>query len=218
MFKSISDGKASVVTSQIDKFVREGIQLESGEILEADVIVTATGFNMNIMGDIDFAIDSAPLNFHDTVTYRGMMFTGVPNLAWVFGYFRGSWTIRSEIIAGFVCRLLNHMKKNGAKSVEPALRKTEQNMALFDWMDDEDFNPNYLIIFGNNYEADYWNERENSSIEQNFSRMILCGHPFCYCVLACKHKRSRYHTQNALCIVRQITEHNFSLSLMILRE
>ena len=76
------------------------IQLESGEILEADVIVTATGFNMNVMGDIDFAIDSVPLNFHDTITYRGMMFTGVPNLAWVFGYFRGSWTIRSEIIAG----------------------------------------------------------------------------------------------------------------------
>ena len=89
-------------------------------------------------------LSGAPLNFHDTVTYRGMMFTGVPNLAWVFGYVRGSWTIRSEIIAGFVCRLLNHMKKNGAKSVEPALRKTEQDMALFDWMDDEDFNPNYL--------------------------------------------------------------------------
>ena len=144
LFKSIADGKASVVTAEIDKFVSEGIQLESGEILEADVIVTATGFNMNVMGDIDFAIDSVPLNFHDTITYRGMMFTGVPNLAWVFGYFRGSWTIRSEIIAGFVCRLLNHMKKNGAKSVEPALRKTEQDMALFDWMDDEDFNPNYL--------------------------------------------------------------------------
>ena len=115
MFKSIAEGRASVITSEIDKFVSEGIQLESGEILGADVIVTATGFNMNVMGDIDFAIDSAPLNFHDTVTYRGMMFTGVPNLAWVFGYFRGSWTIRSEIIAGFVCRLLNHMKKNGAK-------------------------------------------------------------------------------------------------------
>ena len=144
LFKSIAEGRASVITSEIDKFVSEGIQLESGEILGADVIVTATGFNMNVMGDIDFAIDSEPLNFHDTVTYRGMMFTGVPNLAWVFGYFRGSWTIRSEIIAGFVCRLLNHMKKNGAKSVEPALRKTEQDMALFDWMDDEDFNPNYL--------------------------------------------------------------------------
>ena len=144
MFKSIADRKASVVTAKIDRFVPEGIQLETGEILEADVIVTATGFNMNVMGDIDFAIDSVPLDFHETVTYRGMMFTGVPNLAWVFGYFRGSWTIRSEIIAAFVCRLLNHMKKNGAKSVEPALREAEQEMRLFDWMDDEDFNPNYL--------------------------------------------------------------------------
>ena len=144
LFKAIATGQASVVTDEINRFTKTGILLKSGDTLEADIVVTATGFNMNIMGDIAFSVDGKPLDFHDTVTYRGMMFTGVPNLAWVFGYFRGSWTIRSELIAGFVCRMLNHMRKTDAKSVQPGLRSEDTNMPLFDWMDDEDFNPNYL--------------------------------------------------------------------------
>jgi len=144
LFRGIASGKASVVTDHIDRFTEKGILLQSGDELEADIIVTATGFNMNIMGDIAFTIDGKPLDFHETVTYRGMMFTGVPNLAWVFGYFRASWTPRSELIAEFVCRLLNHMKATGAKSVEPALREQDKDMSLFDWMDEDNFNPNYL--------------------------------------------------------------------------
>jgi cation diffusion facilitator CzcD-associated flavoprotein CzcO len=145
LFKGIAAGKASVVTDEIDRITEAGILLRSGETLEADLIVTATGFNMNVMGDIAFSIDGEPLDFHDTVTYRGMMFTGVPNLAWVFGYFRASWTLRSELIADFVCRLLKHMHETGAKSVAPALRPEEKDMKLFDWMDENDFNPNYLM-------------------------------------------------------------------------
>ena len=144
LFKAIADGKASVVTDHIARFTESGVLLKSGETLEADIIVTATGFNVSVMGDIAFAIDGEPLDFHETVTYRGMMFTGVPNLAWVFGYFRASWTPRSELIAAFVCRLLNHMKATGADSVEPALREQDQTMPLHDWIDEENFNPNYL--------------------------------------------------------------------------
>jgi cation diffusion facilitator CzcD-associated flavoprotein CzcO len=145
LFKGIADGKASVVTDEIDRFVETGILLKSGEILEADLIVTATGFNMSVLGDIAFTIDGKPVDFHETVTYRGTMFTGVPNLAWVFGYFRASWTLRSELIADFVCRLLNHMRETGAKSVEPALRPSQQNMAQLPWIDEENFNPGYLM-------------------------------------------------------------------------
>lgn len=144
MFKAIADGKASVVTDQIETFTEDGIRLQSGRELQADVIVTATGFNMNMMGDIAFSIDGEPLNFNDTVTYRGTMFTGVPNLAWVFGYFRASWTLRSELVADLVCRLLNHMRETGARSVEPRLRASQQDMPQLPWMDDEDFNPHYL--------------------------------------------------------------------------
>ena len=171
LFKGIAAGKASVVTDEIDRFVETGILLKSGEVLEADIIVTATGFNMSVMGDIAFSIDGEPLDFHDTVTYRGTMFTGVPNLAWVFGYFRASWTLRSELIADFVCRLLNHMRHTGARSVEPALRPSEKDMPLLPWIDEENFNPGYLMramdllpMRGTTREwqhtQDYWRERD----------------------------------------------------------
>ncbi len=145
MLASVRDGKASVVTDEIERFTPEGLLLKSGRTLEADIIVTATGFNLNVLGDIAFAIDGKPLVFSDTVTYRGMMFTGVPNMAWVFGYFRASWTLRTELIADFVCRLLNHMKAKGAKRVEVALRPEDHNMPLGTWIDPENFNPGYLM-------------------------------------------------------------------------
>jgi cation diffusion facilitator CzcD-associated flavoprotein CzcO len=145
LFHSIKSGKASVVTDEIDRFTETGILLKSGQMLEADIIVTATGFNLCILGDIAFAIDGRPLDFADTVTYRGMMFTGVPNMAWVFGYFRASWTLRTDLVADFVCRMLTHMKEKGVNKVVPALRPEDHNMPLLSWIDPENFNPNYLM-------------------------------------------------------------------------
>jgi len=145
LFQGIKSGKASVVTDEIDRFTENGILLKSGKELEADVIVTATGFNLSANGDIEFAVDGKPLDFADTVTYRGMMFTGVPNLVWVFGYFRASWTLRVDLVADFVCRLLTHMKETGAKKVTPALRPEDHNMPLLPWIDPENFNPGYMM-------------------------------------------------------------------------
>lgn len=145
IFKGIASGKASVVTDEIERFTEKGILLKSGEVLEADIIITATGFNLSVLGDIDFAVDGQPLDFSQTVTYRGMMFTGVPNMAWVFGYFRASWTLRADLIGDFVCRLLDHMKKKGAKKVTVALRPEDRDMPLLPWIDPENFNPGYLM-------------------------------------------------------------------------
>ena len=145
LFRGIAAGKASVVTDEIEGFTETGLLLKSGKLLEADVVVTATGFHLNVLGDIDFAIDGDPLVFSETVTYRGMMFTGVPNLAWVFGYFRASWTLRADLVADFVCRLLNRMKAKGAKKVTVALRPEDKDMPLLPWIDPEDFNPGYLL-------------------------------------------------------------------------
>ena len=145
MFKGIAEGKASVVTDEIARFTRSGILLKSGRLLEADIIVTATGFDLCVLGDIEFAVDGKPLVFSDTVTYRGMMFTGVPNLAWVFGYFRASWTLRADLVADFVCRLLKHMKARGLKRVVPALRPEDSGMPLLPWIDPDDFNPGYMM-------------------------------------------------------------------------
>ncbi|MDO8800662.1 NAD(P)/FAD-dependent oxidoreductase [Phenylobacterium sp.] len=145
LFRGIASGKASVVTDEIDRFTEKGILLKSGQELEADIIVTATGFELCVLGDIDFTIDGKQLNFADTVTYRGMMFTGVPNMVWVFGYFRASWTLRSDMVAEFVLRLLDHMDKKAAKKVEVALRPEDKDMPLLPWIDPENFNPGYLM-------------------------------------------------------------------------
>ena len=144
LFKGILSGKASIVTDEIEKFTKEGILLKSGETLEADIIITATGFNLSVLGDIDFFIDGKPVDFAETVTYRGMMFTGVPNMLWIFGYFRASWTLRVDLLGDFVCRLLNHMSSTGAKKVTPRLRPEDEDMPLLPWMDPENFYPGYL--------------------------------------------------------------------------
>lgn len=145
LFCAIRDGKAAVVTDEIESFTESGIRLKSGEALEADVIVTATGFNLNVLGDIAFAIDGEPLDFSGSVTYRGAMFSGVPNMAWVFGYFRASWTLRADLVADFVCRLLGHMEERGAAVVVPALRPQDRDMPLLPWVDADNFNPGYVM-------------------------------------------------------------------------
>ena len=145
LFRAIRSGNASVVTDEIDRFTPSGILTRSGKRIGADVVVTATGFHLNVLGDIGLFIDGEPLDVSETVTYRGMMVTGAPNLAFVFGYFRSSWTLRVDLVADFVCRLLNHMKAKGAEAVVPALRDEERDMPLSPWVDTEDFNPGYLM-------------------------------------------------------------------------
>ncbi len=171
LFEGIKSGKASIVTDEIDRFTAAGILLKSGEELEADIIVTATGFNMNVLGDIDFVIDDEPLVFSETVNYRGMMFTGVPNMLWIFGYFRASWTLRADLLADFVCRLLAHMDEKGVSRVDVALRPEDEDMELLPWIDTENFNPGYLLRALDllpkrgdkpewQHSQDYWREKD----------------------------------------------------------
>jgi len=171
LFKAIGAGRATVVTDEIERFTARGIRLKSGEELKADIIVAATGFNLNVLGDIEFAIDGKPLDFSQTVTYRGMMFTGMPNLAWVFGYFRASWTLRSDLVADFVCRLLRHMVEIGAKKVTVALRSEDADMPILGWIDEESFNPGYIMRGMHllpkrgakpewQHSQDYWTEKD----------------------------------------------------------
>src|SRR3569832_1862035 len=171
LFQGIVSGKASVVTDDIDRFTKKGILLKSGKELEADIVITATGFDLSILGDIAFSIDGEPVDVSKTVTYRGMMFTGIPNMVWIFGYFRASWTLRVDIIADFVCRLLNHMKRKAAKKVAVALRPEDRDMKLLPWLDAENFNPGYMTRSmhllpkrGDKVEwqhtQDYWRERD----------------------------------------------------------
>ena len=170
MFKGISDGLVTMVTDEIDTFTPTGVRTKSGQQLDADIVITATGFDLCMLGDVDVTVNGDKIDFADTVTYRGMMFTGVPNLSWVFGYFRASWTLRADLISDLMCRLFEHMDGLGATVVTPQLRPEDADMALGAWVDEDSFNPGYLVRGqhlmprrGNKPEwqhtQDYWNER-----------------------------------------------------------
>ena len=142
LFESIKAGKSSIVTDQIETFTEHGILLKSGQELAADIIVTATGLNMVVMGEANFEVDGAPVNFGDTWTYKGLMFSGVPNLISTFGYINASWTLRADLTAEYMCRLLNHMDATATQQVTPQLRPQDAGMPARSWI--EGFSAGYM--------------------------------------------------------------------------
>ncbi|MDB5712557.1 MAG: NAD(P)/FAD-dependent oxidoreductase [Sphingomonas bacterium] len=121
LFSSLREGKASIVTDRIERFVPQGIKLESGEVLPADIIVTATGLELQLLSDVAFSVDGAPVDLSQTFNYKGMMYSDVPNLASSFGYTNASWTLKADLTCGYVCRLLNTMKKRGLRQATPRI-------------------------------------------------------------------------------------------------
>jgi cation diffusion facilitator CzcD-associated flavoprotein CzcO len=134
-FKSMREGKASVVTEHITSFTETGIQLASGEHLDADIIVTATGLELVTLGEMDFLVDGNQVDFAKTWTYKGFAYSDIPNMASTFGYINASWTLRSDLTAEYVCRLLNHMRKKGVAQCTPRLREQDRSMKERPWID-----------------------------------------------------------------------------------
>jgi cation diffusion facilitator CzcD-associated flavoprotein CzcO len=122
LFQAMRQGRASVVTDQIETFTEKGLKLRSGAELEADIIVTATGLNLKLLGGLEATVDGARVDFAKTFAYKGMMFSDVPNLALAVGYTNASWTLKAELICRYVCRLLNHMTSTGTRQCTPRLR------------------------------------------------------------------------------------------------
>ncbi len=119
LFKAIRSGKAGVVTDTIDTFTETGIKLTSGEELQADIIVTATGLNMQLFGGAVAYRNGEPIDLSESMTYKGLMLSGVPNMAITFGYTNASWTLKADLVSEFICRVLNYMDANGFDRVEP---------------------------------------------------------------------------------------------------
>jgi monooxygenase len=128
LFEAITNGSASVVTDRIDTFDETGIALTSGAHLDADIIVTATGLELVTLGEVDFVVDGEPVDFAQTIAYKGFAYSDVPNLASTFGYVNASWTLRADLIARYVCRLLNHMDETGTEICTPRLRPSDATM------------------------------------------------------------------------------------------
>ena len=119
LFAALKSGRASMVTDRIDTFTPRGIRLESGKELEADLVVTATGLELEVLGGVQLDVDGVAVNPANTFNYKGMMFSDVPNLASSFGYTNASWTLKSDLTCAYVCRLLNHMEKHGWAQCTP---------------------------------------------------------------------------------------------------
>ena len=125
LFEAIKAGRASVVTDTIDTFTEKGIRLASGAELDADLIVTATGLQLEVLGGLSVKVDGQLVDFSKAMTYKGMMYAGVPNLASAFGYTNASWTLKADLTCEYVCRLLNHMEKTGTRQCTPRLNDPE---------------------------------------------------------------------------------------------
>ena len=121
LFEAIKANQADVATGTIERFTPTGILLASGEEIAADVIVTATGLEMQLMSDVRFSIDGAPVDLSKALQYKGMMYSDVPNLAYTFGYTNASWTLKADLVAKYVARLLNTMKKRGVRQATPRI-------------------------------------------------------------------------------------------------
>ncbi len=136
LFHAVRSGKAEVVTDQIERFTQNGILLQSGRELAADIIVTATGLNLVMSGELEFSVDGEKVDLADTWTYKGIMFSDVPNLVNTFGYINSSWTLRADLISDFVCRLVNKLAASGMRQVTPRLREEDRDMPERPWVDD----------------------------------------------------------------------------------
>lgn len=172
LFKAIKSGRANVRTEAIEKFTSKGIQLKSGEVLETDIIVTATGLDLLLLGGIKFSVCGKSVDFHKTWSYKGMMFSGVPNLVYTLGYINASWTLRSELVAEYICRLLNTMDELAVSQCTPHLRAQDRAMTTQHLV--EYFSPGYIRRsidqFPLQANHDPWRNTQNYTIDKKIIR------------------------------------------------
>ena len=142
LFEALRHGRATVVTGEIDHIGADAVHMRSGETIPADILVTATGLQLQLLGGAAFTLNGEPIDFSRRIAYQGMMVSGIPNLVQTFGYINASWTLRADLNSRFVCDMLNHMRAIGAQVCTPVLGEDERTMPTSDWV--TDFNPGYF--------------------------------------------------------------------------
>jgi cation diffusion facilitator CzcD-associated flavoprotein CzcO len=171
LFKAIRGGNISIVTDEIETFTEAGIRLKTGQELEADIIVSATGLQLCPLGNIEFVVDGTEVDITKTWTYKGILYSDIPNMAWTFGYIRTSWTMRSDLISEFVCRLLHHMDQKGVRQCTPRLRPEDDGMKARRFIDEADFSPGYMArsmaSFPRQGDREPWTNSQDYNIEKD---------------------------------------------------
>jgi monooxygenase len=172
LFNVIKDGSATVITETIDCFTERGLKLTNGDELEADIIVTATGLKLVVLSNVTLSVDGADVNFPDTLSYKGMLFSDVPNLVQTFGYINASWTLRADITAEYVCRLLNRMDELGMRQCTARLREEDRSMKTLPWIDD--FSAGYMQrlmhLFPKQGDRGPWRNTQNYMLDKKMIR------------------------------------------------
>jgi cation diffusion facilitator CzcD-associated flavoprotein CzcO len=168
LYNAIKSGSASVVTDTIETVTDSGLRLSSGETLDADIIVTATGLKLSVLSDVAFSVDGHEVNWPDTIAYKGMMYADIPNMVQTFGYINASWTLRADLTAAYVCRLLNRMEELGMQVAVPRLREEDKDMELKPWIDD--FSAGYMQrlmhLFPKQGAKDPWRNTQNYLLDK----------------------------------------------------
>ncbi|MCH2410566.1 NAD(P)/FAD-dependent oxidoreductase [Myxococcota bacterium] len=171
-FDAINSGKVEVITDEIETLTPEGIKLKSGPTFDTDIIITATGLKLKLLGGIEFYKDGDPIELSDTFSYKGLMFSNVPNLFSTMGYVNASWTLRSELASEFICRVLNKMKTLHANEVVPTLKDSSRLKA--EKFFGENFSPGYIMrdlnLFPKQADVDPWRFIQNYKIDRKSIR------------------------------------------------
>ena len=172
LYDVIKDGSAEVVTDTIDTFTEKGILLDSGKELEADIIITATGLKLSVVNGLEVSVDDKPINFAETISYKGMMYSDIPNMIQTFGYINASWTLRADLIAEYTCRLLNRMDELGMSQCTPRIREEDKNMKLLPWIDG--FSSGYMQrmmhLFPKQGDNGPWRNTQNYKLDKKLIR------------------------------------------------
>ena len=172
LFRAIRAGALEMATDCVATFTETGLQLASGRELQADIIVTATGLNLVALNGVRLNVDGRPVHLPDTFSYKGMMYSDVPNLVQSFGYINASWTLRADLIAEYACRLLNCMDALGMRQCAPRLREADRDMPAHPWI--QGFSSGYMQramhLFPKQGDRDPWRNTQNYALERKLLR------------------------------------------------
>ena len=172
LYKAIREEKVDVVTGEIDTITATGLRMKSGEEIPADILVTATGLELQLLGGTEFSLDGEAIDFTETYSYKGMMYSDIPNLIQTFGYINASWTLRADLTSEYACRVLNRMDEKGVEVVTPRLREEDRDMETRPWI--EDFSAGYMQRvmhkFPKQGNRDPWRNTQNFALDKKIVR------------------------------------------------
>lgn len=172
LYQAIRNEKASVVTGEIDEITSTGVRMKSGEEVEADILVAATGLELQLLGGAEFSLDGEQIDFTSTYSYKGMMYSDIPNLIQTFGYINASWTLRADLTSEYACRVINAMDEKNVSVVTPRLREEDRHMETRNWI--EGFSAGYMQRvmhkFPKQGSRDPWRNTQNFALDKKIVR------------------------------------------------